>query len=194
MSRILQLKLIFFGIIVLLLANLSQASQSPRLKIIAIVLSKTCPLPDGPDMSIDSPDSILKSISNPDCPKHGDNQLVQTAIANQGFTPKQVGVEIKIKVNAEEVKTKRLRKVFTIQAGDTARVLHEIAVENTGLYQISVRVWDANFKRILVNTTTGDERYFFIASPQDIEIAKTQLASGIVVSGKRIISPLRFDP
>ena len=194
MSRILQLKLIFFGIIVLLLPNLSQASQSPRLKIIAIVLSKTCPLPDGPDMSIDSPDSILKSMSNPDCPKHGDNQLVQTAIANQGSTPKHVGVEIKIKVNAEELKTKRHRKVYTIQAGDTARVLHEIALENTGLYQISVRVWDANFKRILVNTTTGDERYFFIASPQDLEIAKTQLASGIVVSGKRIISPLKFDP
>ena len=194
MSRILQLKLIFFGIIVLLLPSLSQASQSPRLKIIAIVLSKTCPLPDGPDMSIDSPDSILKSMSNPDCPKHGDNQLVQTAIANQGSTPKHVGVEIKIKVNAEELKTKRLRKVYTIQAGDTARVLHEIALENTGLYQISVRVWDANFKRILVNTTTGDERYFFIASPQDLEIAKTQLASGIVVSGKRIISPLKFDP
>ncbi len=194
MSRILQLKLIFFGIIVLLLPNLSQASQSPRLKIIAIVLSKTCPLPDGPDMSIDSPVSILKSMSNPDCPKHGDNQLVQTAIANQGSTPKHVGVEIKIKVNAEELKTKRLRKVYTIQAGDTARVLHEIALENTGLYQISVRVWDANFKRILVNTTTGDERYFFIASPQDLEIAKNQLASGIVVSGKRIISPLKFDP
>jgi len=194
MSRILQLKLIFFGIIVLLLPSLSQASQSPRLKIIAIVLSKTCPLPDGPDMSIDSPDSILKSMSNPDCPKHGDNQLVQTAIANRGSTPKQVGVEIKIKVNAEELKTKRHRKVYTILAGDTARVLHEIALENTGRYQISVRVWDANFKRILVNTTTGDERYFFIASPQDLEIAKTQLASGVVVSGKRIISPLKFDP
>ena len=194
MSRILQLKLIFFGIIVLLLPSLSQASQSPRLKIIAIVLSKTCPLPDGPDMSIDSPDSILKSMSNPDCPKHGDNQLVQTAIANRGSTPKQVGVEIKIKVNAKELKTKRHRKVYTILAGDTARVLHEIALENTGRYQISVRVWDANFKRILVNTTPGDERYFFIASPQDLEIAKTQLASGVVVSGKRIISPLKFDP
>ena len=194
MSRILQLKLIFFGIIVLLLPSLSQASQSPRLKIIAIVLSKTCPLPDGPDMSIDSPDSILKSMSNPDCPKHGDNQLVQTAIANRDSTPKQVGVEIKIKVNAKELKTKRHRKVYTILAGDTARVLHEIALENTGRYQISVRVWDANFKRILVNTTPGDERYFFIASPQDIEVAKTQLASGVVVSGKRIISPLKFDP
>ena len=194
MSRILQLKLIFFGIIVLLLPSLSQASQSPRLKIIAIVLSKTCPLPDGPDMSIDSPDSILKSMSNPDCPKHGDNQLVQTAIANRDSTPKQVGVEIKIKVNAKELKTKRHRKVYTILAGDTARVLHEIALENTGRYQISVRVWDANFKRILVNTTPGDERYFFIASPQDLEVAKTQLASGVVVSGKRIISPLKFDP
>ena len=194
MSRIIQLKLIFFGIIVLLLPSLSQASQSPRLKIIAIVLSKTCPLPDGPDMSIDSPDSILKSMSNPDCPKHGDNQLVQTAIANRDSTPKQVGVEIKIKVNAKELKTKRHRKVYTILAGDTARVLHEIALENTGRYQISVRVWDANFKRILVNTTPGDERYFFIASPQDIEVAKTQLASGVVVSGKRIISPLKFDP
>ena len=194
MSRILQLKLIFFGITILLFPNLSPASQSPGLKIIAIVLSKTCPLPDGPDMSIDSPDSILKSMTNPDCPKHGDNQLVQTAIANLGSEPKQVGVEIKIKVNDQELKPKRHRKVYTIQAGDSARVLHEIALENTGRYQISVRVWDAKFKRILVNNTPGDERYFFIASPEDVEVAKTQLASGVVVSGKRIISPLKFDP
>jgi len=180
--------------IFLLLPNLSPANPSPGLKIIAIVLSKTCPLPDGPDMSIDSPDSILKSMTNPDCPKHGDNQLVQTAIANQGSAQKQVGVEIKIKVNAQELKTKRHRKIYTIQAGDTARVLHEISLENTGRYQISVRIWDANFKRILVNTTPGDERYFFIASPQDVETAKTQIASGVVVSGKRIISPLKFDP
>ena len=109
MSRISQLKLMFFGMIFLLLPNLSPANQSPGLKIIAIVLSKTCPLPDGPDMSIDSPDSILKSMTNPDCPKHGDNQLVQTAIANQGSEQKQVGVEIKIKVNAQELKTKRQR-------------------------------------------------------------------------------------
>ena len=194
MSRISQLKLMFFGIIFLLLPNLSPANQSPGLKIIAIVLSKTCPLPDGPDMSIDSPDSILKSMTIPDCPKHGENQLVQTAIVNQGSAQKQIGVEIKIKVNAQELKTKRYRKIYTIQAGDTARVLHEISLENAGRYQISVRIWDANFKRILVNTTPGDERYFFIASPQDVETAKTQIASGVVVSGKRIISPLKFDP
>jgi len=184
----------YFGMIFLLLPNLSPANQSPGLKIIAIVLSKTCPLPDGPDMSIDSPDSILKSMTNPDCPKHGDNQLVQAAIANQGLAQKKVGVEIKIKVNAQELKIKKHRKIYTIQAGDTARVLHEISLENTGRYQISVRIWDANFKRILVNTTPGDERYFFIASPQDVETAKTQIASGDVVSGKRIISPLKFDP
>ena len=188
------LKLIFSGIIALLLPTLSLANQSSDLKIIAIILSKTCPLPDGPDMTIDSPDSILKSENNPDCPKHGDTQLVQTAIANQAKFPTKVGVEIKVRVDGQELKKKRLRKVYTIQSSDTARVLHEINLENTGIYQISVRIWDAQFKRILLNTTAGDERYFFIASPQDIEVANTQLASGVRVSGKRIISPLKFDP
>ena len=188
------LKLIFSGIIALLLPTLSLANQSSDLKIIAIILSKTCPLPDGPDMTIDSPDSILKSVNNLDCPKHGDTQLVQTAIANQAKFPTKVGVEIKVRVDGQELKKKRLRKVYTIQSSDTARVLHEINLENTGIYQISVRIWDAQFKRILLNTTAGDERYFFIASPQDIEVANTQLASGVRVSGKRIISPLKFDP
>ena len=188
------LKLIFSGIIALLLPTLSLANQSSDLKIIAIILSKTCPLPDGPDMTIDSPDSILKSVNNPDCPKHGDTQLVQTAIANQAKFPTKVGVEIKVRVDGQELKKKRLRKVYTIQSSDTARVLHEINLENTGIYQISVRIWDAQFKRILLNTTAGDERYFFIASPQDIEVANTQLATGVRVSGKRIISPLKFDP
>ena len=188
------LKLIFSGIIALLLPTLSLANQSSDLKIIAIILSKTCPLPDGPDMTIDSPDSILKSVNNPDCPKHGDTQLVQTAIANQAKFPTKVGVEIKVRVDGQELKKKRLRKVYTIQSSDTARVLHEIDLENTGIYQISVRIWDAQFKRILLNTIAGDERYFFIASPQDIEVANTQLASGVRVSGKRIISPLKFDP
>ena len=188
------LKLIFSGIIALLLPTLSLANQSSDLKIIAIILSKTCPLPDGPDMTIDSPDSILKSVNNPDCPKHGDTQLVQTAIANQAKFPTKVGVEIKVRVDGQELKKKRLRKVYTIQSSDTARVLHEIDLENTGIYQISVRIWDAQFKRILLNTTAGDERYFFIASPQDIEVANTQLATGARVSGKRILSPLKFDP
>ncbi len=194
MSRILLLKLILSGIITLLLPTLSPATQSAELKIIAIVLSKTCPLPDGPDMTIDSPDSILRSMSNPDCPKHGDTQLVQTAIANQGQVKKEIGVEIKVRVDGQELKKKRHRKVYTIQAHDTARVLHEINLENTGRYQISVRVWDSRFKRILLNTTAGDERYFYIASPQDLEVAKTQLATGVRVSGKRIITPLKFDP
>jgi hypothetical protein len=133
-------------------------------------------------------------MSNPDCPKHGDTQLVQTAIANQGQVQKEIGVEIKVRVDGQELKKKRHRKVYTIQAHDTARVLHEINLENTGRYQISVRVWDSRFKRILLNTTAGDERYFYIASPQDLEVAKTQLATGVRVSGKRIITPLKFDP
>lgn len=194
MFRILLLKFIFSGIIALLLPTFLLAHQSSGLKIIAIVLSKTCPLPDGPDMTIDSPDSILKSVTNPSCPKLGDKQLIQTAILNQGKSSKQAGVEIIVQVDGQELKKKRQRKVYTIQAGDTAMVLHEIDLENTGRYQIAVRVWDTRFKRILLDTGSGDERLFYIASPQDVEVAQTQLSTGVIVSGKRIITPLKFDP
>jgi len=194
MFRVLLIKIIITYTIVLLFNTFAIANPNHKLKIIAIVLSKTCPLPDGPDMTFDSPDSILKSVSNPDCPKHGDLQLIQTAIANQSNLSTKIGVEIKVKVNDQELKGKLLRKVFNIDAHSTVRVLHEIEMQSTGSYQISVRVWDANFKRILLDTSRGDERYFFIPSPQDLEVAKTQLASGIKVTGKRIVTPLKFDP
>ena len=194
MSRIFILKLFLLGIFLQFFQLFSLANQPPQLKIIAIVLSKTCPLPDGPDMTIDSPGSILKSVTNPDCPKHGDLQLIQTAIANQSKIPTEIGVEIKVKVNKQELKKNLLRKVYKIAANNTVRVLHELELQNTGSYQVSVRSWDSKFKRILLDTTKGDERYFFIPSPQDIEVAKTQLASGVRVSGKRILTPLQFDP
>ena len=194
MFRFFLLNYVFFGIIALNFPASLQADQVSGLKIIAIVLSKTCPLPDGPDMAIDSPDSILKSVTNPSCPKLGDKQLIQTAIQNQGKFPKNAGIEITVNVDGTELKKKSHRKVYTIQAGDTAKVLHEIDLENTGRYQIAVRIWDSRFKRILLNTSSGDERLFYIASPQDVEVAKTHLASGVIVSGKRIISPLKFDP
>ena len=63
MFRIFLLNYVFFGIIALHLPTSLLAHQVSGLKIIAIVLSKTCPLPDGPDMTIDSPDSILKSVT-----------------------------------------------------------------------------------------------------------------------------------
>ena len=194
MSRIFLVNFFLFGIFILLFHTITPANPSSKLKIIAIVLSKTCPLPDGPDMAIDSPGSILKSISNPDCPKHGDLQLIQTAIVNQAETSIEIGVEIKVKVNEQVLKKKMLRKVYKISAQNTARVLHEIKLQRTGNYQISVRVWDSKFKRILLDTTKGDERYFFIPSTKDLEVAKTQLASGVTVSGNRIITPLQFDP
>ena len=194
MFRFFLIRLIIIFTTILFFKNFALANQASKLKIIAIVLSKTCPLPDGPDMTFNSPDTILKSVSNPDCPKHGDLQLIQTAIANRSDFIKTIGVEIKVKVNELELKKKLFREIFTIASHDTVRVLHEIKLQKTGSYQISVRIWDKNFKRILLDTTKGDERYFFIPSPQDLEVAKTQLASGIRVTGKRIVTPLKFDP
>ena len=194
MFRFFLLKYFFLSLIALNFHTTLQADKFSGMKIIAIVLSKTCPLPDGPDMTIDSPDSILKSVTNPSCPKLGDKQLIQTAIQNQSKSQKHAGIEITVRVDGMELKKKRFRKVYTIQPGDITRVLHEINLESTGRYQIAVRIWDTRFNRILLNTSTGDERLFYIASPQDIEVAKSHLASGVIVSGKRIISPLKFDP
>ena len=145
MFRFFLLNYVFFGIIALNFTTNLQADQGTGLNIIAIVLSKTCPLPDGPDMAIDSPDSILKSVTNPSCPKLGDKQLIQTAIQNQGNSLKHAGIEITVNVDGTELKKKRHRKVYTIQAGDTAKVLHDLDLENTGRYQIAVRIWDSRF-------------------------------------------------
>ncbi len=194
MSQFFLLKFFTTCVIIFLCSSFSFAVQSSQLKIIAIVLSKTCPLPDGPNMTFDSPDSILRSVTNPNCPKHGDIQLIQAAIANKSNLETKIGVEIKVKINNIELKEKLMRKVYTIVARDTVRILHEIELKKTGSYQISVRVWDKDFRRILLNTSKGDERYFFIPSPQDLEVAKTQLASGVRVKGKRIVTPLKFDP
>ena len=109
MFRFFLLNYVFFGIIALNFPTSLQADQVTGLKIIAIVLSKTCPLPDGPDMAIDSPDSILKSVTNPSCPKLGDKQLIQTAIQNQGKSPKHAGIEITVNVDGTELKKKRHR-------------------------------------------------------------------------------------
>ena len=106
MFRFFLLNYVFFGIIALNFPTILQADQVTSLKIIAIVLSKTCPLPDGPDMAIDSPDSILKSVTNPSCPKLGDKQLIQTAIQNQGKSPKHAGIEITVNVDGTELKKK----------------------------------------------------------------------------------------
>ena len=63
-------------------------------------------MPDGPDMAIDSPDSILKSVTNPSCPKLGDKQLIQTAIQNQGKSPKHAGIEITVNIRRYRIEEK----------------------------------------------------------------------------------------
>ena len=46
----------------------------------SIVLSKNCPIPDGPDLIIKSPEIILKSVDDQYCPKINDIQLVQVIL------------------------------------------------------------------------------------------------------------------
>ena len=81
---------------VVLFGPAAWAQSKPPLEILAVVLSKTCPLPDSADLKLDSPESIMKSTGAPSCPKQGDIQLIQTAITNRSKASHQVGVEIAV--------------------------------------------------------------------------------------------------
>src|SRR6056300_194062 len=60
----------------------------------SIVLSKNCPIPDGPDLVIKSPEIVLKSVDDPYCPKINDIQLVQVTVHNPGEEVRSVGLEV----------------------------------------------------------------------------------------------------
>ena len=71
---------------------------------------KTCPLPDSPDLQLNSPESIMKSAENPSCPRQGDLQLIQAAITNLSGKSQQVGFEFDVKVNNKTSTRKNMRK------------------------------------------------------------------------------------
>ncbi|MEE3125197.1 MAG: hypothetical protein VX333_10105, partial [SAR324 cluster bacterium] len=148
------------------------AQKAPPLEIMAVVLSKTCPLPDSPDLQLNSPESIMKSAENPSCPRQGDLQLIQAAITNLSGKSQQVGFEFDVKVNNKTSTRKNMRKVIQVNALDTVRVMHEVMLDETGLYRVSVKLWDPQFKSLFTQTPIGEERQFLIASRTEIEEAQ----------------------
>ena len=137
----------FIMTFVVLYGPASWALSKPPLEILAVVLSKTCPLPDSPDLKMDSPESIMKSADDPSCPKHGDIQLIQTAITNRGKASHQVGVEIAVFIENQPSSEKSFRKVLEIPSLDTVRVLHDMKLNENGYYRVLVRLWNHDFKK-----------------------------------------------
>ena len=162
------------------------AQKAPPLEIMAVVLSKTCPLPDSPDLQLNSPESIMKSAENPSCPRQG-------AITNLSSKSQQVGFEFDVKVNNKTSTRKNMRKVIQVNALDTVRVMHEVMLDETGLYRVSVKLWDPQFKSLFTQTPIGEERQFLIASRTEIEEAQLQMTGGGDKGARRPIS-LQFDP
>ena len=169
------------------------AQKAQPLEIMAVVLSKTCPLPDSPDLQLNSPESIMKSAENPSCPRQGDLQLIQAAITNLSGKSQQVGFEFDVKVNNKTSTRKNMRKVIQVNALDTVRLMHEVMLDETGLYRVSVKLWDPQFKSLFTQTPIGEERQFLIASRTEIEEAQLQMTGGGDKGARRPIS-LQFDP
>ena len=183
----------FILIFVVLFGPAAWALSKPPLEILAVVLSKTCPLPDSPDLKLDSPESIMKSADDPSCPKQGDIQLIQTAITNRGKASHQVGVEIAVFIGDQPSSEKSFRKVLEIPSLDTVRVLHDIKLDENGYYHVSVRLWNPDFKKKWYETPPGEDRQFLIASPSKIREAQNTMAAGGEAGAKRPVT-LQFDP
>ncbi len=168
-------------------------SSGGDFEINSIILSRNCPLPDGPDLTLRSPEAILQANDNPECPKYNDLQLIQVTLTNLGARTRSIGLEVLVTIDDKPQPKKSFRKVFTIPSFDLARLLHDIKLDTSGLYKISARVWDTDFKRLYDQTRAGEERRFYIATEEDLADARNVMSGGGSKGNRRPI-PLKFDP
>lgn len=175
-----------------LLATLTASAQRRTdFELGQLVLSRNCPLPDGPDLTLKSPEAILKSVENPDCPHFNSVQLIQATVTNLSSEVQSVGIEIVVKLDGEQQREQSLRKRVMIPPFDLARVLHDIKLDEVGVYRISVKLWSEKFRQVLLETKPGDERRFYIASEQDIALVRNAMGTS---TGGDIMHKLEFEP
>jgi len=95
-------------------------AQGPSDPIVeSIVLSKNCPIPDGPDLVIKSPEIVLKSVDDPYCPKINDIQLIQVTVHNPGEEVRSVGLEVLLTLDGNRLDQSQ-RQIFTIPPYETS--------------------------------------------------------------------------
>ena len=178
-------------LLILLAAVPANAQRRTDFELGQIVLSRNCPLPDGPDLTLKSPEAILKSVENPDCPQFNSIQLIQATVTNLSANAQPVSVEIVVKLDGEQQRKKSLHKHVVIPPFDLVRVLHDITLDQIGVYRISVKLWTEKFRQVLVETKPGNERRFYIASKQDISLARNVMGS---TEGGGVMRKLEFEP
>lgn len=163
-------------------------------EVSSIILSKNCPIPDGPDLLREAPDMVIKSATDPSCPKRGDEQLVQVTVKNKANMAQSVGVEIEVSRNDQIIESFGLRKILTLESVDIARLLHSITLDEGGRYRVTARIWDTEFDQMLAEAGAGVKRQFFIATPDDIAAAKEQMTQEQEQGIRAVPKPLKFDP
>ncbi|MBF0240149.1 MAG: hypothetical protein HQM12_20800 [SAR324 cluster bacterium] len=135
----------------------------------AIVISKNC-------SDTSSPETLLQSLENPECPHPGNTQLIQVTIANFSKNQQKVGVEIVLKKNGEVVENAFPKEARTIAPLDETRVLHSYTIpEDGGKYLVSAVVWDSSYKKVLSRADSGVERFFFVPGTVEIKRIKEEM-------------------
>jgi hypothetical protein len=177
----------------LLLSLSSAGAQQAQPEIDAIVLSKNCPIPDGPDLIQSAPEVVIDSVDNPYCPRLNDIQLVQVTALNPTEETRSVGVEIVITLNGNRL-DQSLQRIVTIPSRDDVKILHDLVLEEGGRYRVSAKIWDTDFAQLLSESSAGINRQFFIATPRDVQEAQSQLVAKQESGAAPAPVPLEFDP
>ena len=170
-------------------------SNSSDLVVQSIVLSKNCPLPDGPDLVTNYPERVLESIDDPYCPQKNDIQLIQIKLLNRSEKTQSVGVEIVVHIDEkQQVEPYALKKILTIPAYDEERLLHDVILEKGGRYRISAKLWDTDYAHLLTTSHEGINRQFYIVTEQDVSVAEQALIVQEETGQAKAPKPLEFDP
>lgn len=167
--------------------------EPTELLVESIVLSKNCPIPDGPDLVKSSPEIVLKSVEDPYCPKINDIQLVQVTIRNNSSEVRSVGAEVLVSLDGNRLDQNH-RQIFTIPPREDVRMLHDIVLEAAGRYRIAARVWDTDFEKPITESNPGVNRQFYIATQDDLAAAQQQLVEMQTSGRAPAPAPLEFDP
>lgn len=176
-----------YFILFVFIAPAAYAQSSSGVQVTSIVLSKNCPIAD-------TPEAMLKSIDDPNCPQKGETQLIQATIANHSERPRRLGIEVEITRNGKKLMSALPRVVRHIRSFDEVRVLHSYPLNETGSYRISARVWDAETQKLVLVSGPGVNRKFFIPSSADIEAAQAKIQEQEELEAAQQAKPLEFDP
>ncbi|MBF0279279.1 MAG: hypothetical protein HQM13_15900 [SAR324 cluster bacterium] len=179
---------IVIGTLVMLLWGIMPlwGQESTGFEVTSIVVSKNC-------VETQDFETRFLAMDNPDCPKRGDNQLIQVSVENRSPSPRNINILLDIQLDGKRVK--RHGEIRSLPSSGEYRMLYSYKIpDKGGRYHLSAQVLDAKSKRVLVKSAPGVEREFYILRQSDVELTADREEEKRIEEEKREPQKLEFDP